>query len=189
MSTLSKALTFFSLVTLSSVQAQQLPAPELPVDSLEMVDLQTDSLVASQDTLEWTPQCWGQALARAAQESADSYREKPGQRLCYRYVKQAVSQALGLTLTGPSAYLAARQLATSEHFQEMPLRSDQLSSLPAGSIVVWGRSKQHPHGHVSIADGKGHEISDRLRPQITNYGTSLRVFVPECEGFSPPAPR
>lgn len=159
-------------------------------DSLEVVESRPDSVQFAQDTLELSPACWGQELAQAARQAADSYREKPGQRLCYRYVKQAVSQAVGLSLTGPSAYLAARQLAASERFQEVSLKPEQLKNLPAGSIVVWGRNKKHPHGHVSVADGQGHEISDRVRPQITAYGTTLRVFVPECAGLvSPPAPR
>lgn len=168
------------------VQAQVETAPAPPVDSLEMLEHRSHDQGAEPDTLVLSPACWGEELAQAAREAANSYREKPGERLCYRYVKQAVSQALGLSLSGPSAYLAARQLADSKHFEEAQWQPGQLGGLPAGSIVVWGRSKKHPHGHISVADGQGREISDRVRPQITSYGTKLKVFVPRCSASASP---
>jgi hypothetical protein len=181
---ISKSLAMLSLLSLGRAQAQLPQAPSLEPDSLEVVEfgLGADSLRT--DTLYLEPACWGEQLAEATRVAADSYREKPGQRLCYRYVKQGVSQALGLSLTGASAYMAAQQLAATDQFREVKLKPADLKSLPAGSIVVWGRSKKHPHGHVSVADGEGREISDRVRPQITNYGTKLRVFVPECQEWA-----
>lgn len=184
---ISKSLAMLSLLSLGRAQAQ-LPtlAPNVEPDSLEIVEphlgVGVDTLRA--DTFQLEPACWGKQLAEATRAAADSYREKPGQRLCYRYVKQGVSQALGLSLTGASAYMAAQQLAAADQFREVKLKPDDLKSLPAGSIVVWGRSKKHPHGHVSVADGEGREISDRVRPQITGYGTKLRVFVPQCQEWA-----
>lgn len=40
----------------------------------------------------------------------------------------------------------------------------ELSRIPAGSIAVWDKQPAHPYGHIEIADGKGHLISDFKRP-------------------------
>lgn len=188
MSTISKALVVLAFVSLGRAQAQvESPPQAFEGDSTEMVvPGQQDSL--TRDTLSWQDACWGQALVEATRAAADSYREKPGERLCYRYVKQGVSQALGISLSGGSAYLAANQLAGSDHFREASVKASDLPGLPAGSIVVWGKSKKRPHGHISVADGQGKEISDRVRPQITGYGTQLRVFLPVCQVWSGGAP-
>lgn len=148
-------------------------------DSLELV-MATDSFartdtatLAFEDTLDV-----GQRILQATLEAANSYKEKPGERLCYRYVKQGLRTALGVSLTGGHAYQAAAQLAKSDVFMEVSKKTSELPSLPAGSVVVWHRSKSRPHGHISVADGQGKEVSDRVRSQLTSYGTTVRVFVP-----------
>lgn len=40
----------------------------------------------------------------------------------------------------------------------------ELSRIPAGSIAVWDKQPAHPYGHIEIADGRGHLISDFKRP-------------------------
>lgn len=100
-------------------------------------------------------------------------------RHCYRNVKQDLAKA-GINVTGGSAYMAADQLAQNSKVQEVKgLANEDLKKLPPGAIVVWNRGNGHEHGHISIAMGDGREASDVMRKQITNYGTSFRVFLPK----------
>jgi hypothetical protein len=92
-----------------------------------------------------------------------------------------VDQAVpGPALTGGSAYMAADQLARHSGFREVTVAADDLPSLPAGAVVVWGKTAKSPHGHISIADGKGNELSDHVERQRTQLRghTNVRVFLP-----------
>jgi len=108
---------------------------------------------------------------------------------CYTGVANALSRA-GIEVSGLSAYLAADQLARHDSFREVKVSRSQLSKLPAGAVVVWDRSPNaalrrqgggYAHGHISIANGKGQEMSDFIGPQSTNYYASkhFRVFLPK----------
>ncbi|MEW6278979.1 MAG: hypothetical protein AB1758_10175, partial [Candidatus Eremiobacterota bacterium] len=109
---------------------------------------------------------------------------------CYRYVKRHLRQAGLGELTGGSAYMAARQLAQNPNFREVRgLSRQDLTRLPAGSVVVWDRGQGRPHGHVSVALGDGREASDRIRRQITRYPSSYRVFQPNGTPDGRPAPQ
>ena len=59
-----------------------------------------------------------------------------------------------------------------------------MPSLPAGSIVVWGKTDKSPNGHISISSGDGKEYSDHVEVQRTNLRgyTNFRVFMP-LDGF------
>ena len=118
----------------------------------------------------------GAQLARDAQRVANSGIAGRG-RNCFRGVKYAMARQ-GVRLNGVPAYTAASQLARNGNFREVRLGRDQLRSLPAGATVVWAPHGKHRYGHVSIALGNGREASDVLRSQITNYGSSFRVFLP-----------
>jgi len=97
---------------------------------------------------------------------------------CYAYVADALDRA-GIRLSGMSAYMAANQLARHPKVREIRgIRSNGLTSLPKGTIVVWNRGEGHCNGHISISLGNGEEASDMIRTQITDYGTSFRTFVP-----------
>lgn len=102
-----------------------------------------------------------------------------GTGYCYQYVAQAIHAHLPAFLTGNHAYLAADQLALSPHFKELGIAPEQLPFLPAGAVVVWGQGSS-VSGHISIADGRGNEVSDHIEPQMrAHYGGGLpRVFVP-----------
>lgn len=102
-----------------------------------------------------------------------------GTGLCYQYVASAIHAELPAFLTGMHAYMAADQLATSPAFRELAVAADSLPALPAGAVVVWSRGSSES-GHISIADGRGYEISDHVAPQMTSHygGGSYRVFVP-----------
>jgi hypothetical protein len=116
---------------------------------------------------------WGQKLAADAGRNANG----PG-GYCYKWVAQALARH-GVSVHGASAYMAADQLAKSDKFREIKVDPKDLPKLPAGAVVVWNKGSGHPHGHISIALGNGKEASDKLRTQITNYGTSVRVFMPK----------
>lgn len=116
---------------------------------------------------------WGADLARYA----GSHANGPG-GYCYKWVGQALSK-FGVNVHGASAYMAADQLAKNPKFREVQVNPKDFAKLPAGAVVVWNRGNGHQHGHISIALGNGKEASDKLRNQITNYGTSARVFLPK----------
>jgi len=117
---------------------------------------------------------FGQSLAKDAFANANG----PG-GWCFRWVSQALGRH-GVRCSGASAYMGADQLARNDKFREVHgLSRNQLKSLPAGAVVVWDRAPSHPHGHISIADGHGREACDRIRPQMTNFPSNFRVFLPK----------
>ncbi len=116
---------------------------------------------------------WGKSLANDAKNHAVT---GPG-GWCYKYVAQALARH-GVNVSGASAYMAADQLAGKKEFREVKVSQADLKKLPAGAIVVWNKGNGHEHGHISIALGDGREVSDLIRNQTTNYGTSYRVFLP-----------
>lgn len=121
----------------------------------------------------------GPRLAQSTLEAAAG-NDNLGRQRCYRFVKEGLA-AEGVNLTGVPAYVAANQLARNPRFEEVRVSRDQLDELPAGAVVVWNRNTKanHPYGHISVALGDGREVSDRIRPQVTNYRSQYRVFLPE----------
>lgn len=117
----------------------------------------------------------GRRLAAAAKAEATNGDSQGG--WCYRDVGRALSK-IGINVSGASAYMAADQLAKNPKVKEIKVSQAELSKLPPGAIVVWDKGPGHEHGHISVAMGDGHEASDLMRNQITNYGTSFRVFMP-----------
>jgi hypothetical protein len=116
---------------------------------------------------------FGKSLAKDAEKNANG----PG-GYCYKWVGQALRRH-GVNTSGASAYMAADQLAKNPKFKEVKVQPADFKKLPAGAVVVWNKGNGHQHGHISIALGDGREASDKIRNQITNYGTSARVFIPK----------
>lgn len=119
----------------------------------------------------------GKNLATRANKIASAHSESTGN--CYKAVKRAISKEIALT--GKSAYMAADQLARSPKFREVTgLAPGDLRTLPPGAVVVWGKTKESPDGHVSIALGNGREASDYRGSQMTSLRghTNFRVFLP-----------
>lgn len=117
----------------------------------------------------------GEQLVRYARQRMSGY-----QGSCYRYVALAIHANTESFLQGYHAYMAADHLASSRYFSELELNDvNELEALPAGAVVVWGKGSSRS-GHISIADGKGNEISDHMRPQMLAHygGASARVFLP-----------
>jgi hypothetical protein len=129
---------------------------------------------------------FGNQVAAAAERSA---RRLNSVGACALGVNNALT-SVGVAGRG-HAYQKAEQLARHPRFREVDVGANQLSKLPAGAVVVWGRSAEKPWGHVSVALGDGREASDHISRQITGgrYGTDFgngrdpqgrqfRVFVP-----------
>jgi hypothetical protein len=116
----------------------------------------------------------GKKLAQAAEGTA---KRMNSTGWCYKGVSESL-RSIGVTATGASAYMAADQLAKNPKMKEIQVSAKDLTKLPAGAVVVWNKSGAHPHGHISVALGNGKEASDHIQNQMTNYGTSHRVFVP-----------
>ena len=86
---------------------------------------------------------------------------------CYSAVADAVDAIFGRFLSGNSAYMAADQLASNGQFNEITgLSGSDLPNLPAGAIVVWGKTSASPDGHISVAHGDGQESSDHTQAQM-----------------------
>jgi hypothetical protein len=129
---------------------------------------------------------FGNQVAAAAERSARRLNTV-GQ--CALGVNNALT-SVGVPGRG-HAYQKAGQLAQNPRFREVNVSANALSKLPAGAVVVWGRSADKPWGHVSVALGDGREASDHIQRQVTGgrYGTDFgsgrdpqgrqfRVFVP-----------
>lgn len=122
----------------------------------------------------------GETFAHYAEQVAN---EMGSTGWCYRGVSDAVSQATNgeVVLTGGSAYMAADQLAgMPDRFEEVSVSPENLSQLPPGAIVVWGKTADSEHGHISVALGDGREASDHVQSQMTSLRghTNYRVFIP-----------
>ena len=99
---------------------------------------------------------------------------------CLKGVNNALEKAYGFRLSYNSAYQAIPALQSRSDFTEVTNQypnAQSLTNLPAGAIVVWENSSNHPHGHISIALGNGQEASDHIQSQTVNYGTQYHVFV------------
>lgn len=116
----------------------------------------------------------GQKLAQSAEATANRMGSVGW---CYKGVGESL-RSIGVETSGASAYMAADQLAKNPKMREVQVSNEELPKLPAGAVVVWDHNAEHQHGHISIALGNGKEASDHVQDQITNFGTSHRVFIP-----------
>lgn len=132
---------------------------------------------------------FGRSLAKTAKTEALNLGGYSSLGKCYTGVGQALEK-VGVDVYGLSAYMAAEQLAEHAKFKEVKVSAAQLPKLPAGAVVVWDRSSNatertwgggYTHGHISVSDGKGHEMSDYIDSQRTEYYASnrFRVFLPK----------
>ena len=118
----------------------------------------------------------GESLVANAEKVAVSMGNSYGK--CLTGVNIAFNKTFGNVLKyTQSAYQAIDALEKDKRFKEVDW--DKKSTLPAGTVVAWEQGSS-PHGHISIADGKGNEISDHKTKQRTSHygGGRARVFVP-----------
>ena len=120
----------------------------------------------------------GQRLADIAKQNATGFKG-----LCATYVKKDIEKAgLGKYEYG-HAFQCAEILRRNPNFKEISTKGLDLSSLPAGCVLVYGKkvAKYNPeYGHIEITDGKGNAYSDgktgRIRP-------GAKVFVPVSTNY------
>ena len=93
---------------------------------------------------------------------------------CYRGVANTLGR-FGIRLYGKSAYMAAPQLARHDRFQEVSAHGE----LPKGTVLVFGPTQKHPHGHITVYLGNGKEASDHVQNLVSYKKYSgVRAFVP-----------
>lgn len=129
------------------------------------------------------------------QSSLDGYDAELGQKLgesalivdnthgwCLAGVNDSLGRIFGTGLYYESAYMAADDLSNGvgvgAHFKEVSVSRDDLASLPAGCIIVWGPTASNQHGHISICLGDGRESSDHISDQMTTYSDEYHVYIP-----------
>ncbi len=133
--------------------------------------------------------------ANTVQASLDGYNAQAGQKIaqsaltvdgttgwCLKGVNDSLQRIYGKRLSYNSAYQAIPELQSGQgmgaYFREVSVSRDELSSLPAGAIVVWEPNAGNEHGHISIALGDGRESSDHITSQMTGRDANFHVFIP-----------
>lgn len=119
----------------------------------------------------------GSKIAKSATAIASDMNSKG---YCYRGVKRAL-KTVGVKLTGGSAYMAKAQLLKDKRFQVISkapkLKKQDLNSLRKGDILVHGKSKRHPNGHIAVYLGNNKEASDHIQKLVTGASySSTTVF-------------
>lgn len=134
-------------------------------------------------------------VSASLQASLDGYNAELGQKLgesalivdnthgwCLAGVNDSLGRVFGTGLYYESAYMAADDLSNGvgvgAHFKEVSVSRDDLPSLPAGCIIVWGPTSSNIHGHISICLGDGRESSDHISDQMTTYSDEYHVYIP-----------
>lgn len=115
----------------------------------------------------------GKKLAEAALSNSVGFTG-----YCAKYVRMALEKA-GLS-NGMRADAADYNtvLSMNKNFKEISADGINLSSLPAGCILVYDRGKSgysSQYGHVEITTGSGQAVSDGI---TTNIRPGARVYVP-----------
>ena len=120
----------------------------------------------------------GLKLAKIAQKNAVGFKHK-----CATYVKKAIEESgLGKYEYG-HAYECANILKKNKNFKEISTKGLDLSKLPAGCVLVYGKkvAKYSPqYGHVEITLGNGKAASDGI---TNNIRQGARVFVPVSKNY------
>ena len=140
-----------------------------------------------ENEIEYSPQWYNKEFAAKVAQLGKKYAKKMDTvGNCLVGVARAIRELFGLKHTAlsplPKAYLAAEQFRSdpllSQHFKEVKVSRSELSSLPAGAVVVWNKSEGHPAGHISISLGNGKEASDHIQKQMNRQNAEYTVFYP-----------
>lgn len=132
----------------------------------------------------------GEELVDVARQMLDRYGSSKG--YCATGVSRTFQMAYGLSLSGNGCDWDSNmdKLVEQGAFVEVTSdykTSDELSNLPAGAVVCWeasgnGSTGGAKYGHVTIADGKGGEISDHyaanIYKSIGGRSDLYRVYLP-----------
>ena len=157
---------------------------ENAITSLKNKELQQEYSAQTYDAAE------GQRLVDTARQMLMQYGSTRG--LCASGVSRTIKMAYGISMHGNGCDWDTNmeELVRRGMFMEVTSdypSSDNLKDLPAGAVVCWeatsgtgGGGAQY--GHVTIADGKGGEISDHYEQYIfRSVGgrkDTYRIFIP-----------
>ena len=134
---------------------------------------------------------YDETAGQKLKEAALTTRNTTG--YCLAGVHESLMEAYGLNMKLPfgSAYMATEYFRgnvegyeeVAQHFQEVEVAEEDLSSLPPGAVVIWDKGGNaseagKKHGHISISLGDGRESSDHIQQQITGRGVKFYVFIP-----------
>lgn len=103
---------------------------------------------------------------------------------CARFVNDACEEnSISITRDNHAYTRAAVFAGKTEDFTEVKINNEsELTNLPAGSIVVYGKGAcgySSEHGHVAIATGNGGLCSDHIQSSIKfAKEADIRVFIP-----------
>ncbi len=129
----------------------------------------------------------GELLAKNVVEGLPTNRD-PNNPLCARYVKKAiVKSGLGPYINGNGEY-CKNILRANKNFKEVKVKASELSTLPAGSIIVYDaydnyinengtQSQIGKDGHVLVALGDGRGCSDIIEDSIPKSDRAY-TFIP-----------
>ncbi len=120
----------------------------------------------------------GEKLANTAAKNAVGFTKQ-----CATYVKNAIQKSgLGAYEYG-DAYECANILERNKNFKEISTKGLDLSSLPAGCVLVYGKKVagySSKYGHIEITLGNGQAVSDGI---TNNIRQGARVFVPISQTY------
>ncbi len=132
----------------------------------------------------------GNALVDYAWKMLETYGSTQG--YCATGVSRTINMAYGISMRGngcdwdKNMEKLVEQGLFIETTEDYPSSSD-LSKLPAGAVVCWPNTTGTggggaEFGHVTIADGKGGEISDHylqnILPSVGGSSENYRIFLP-----------
>lgn len=129
----------------------------------------------------------GELLAKNVVEGLPTDRD-PDNPLCARYVKNAIVRSgLGPYINGNGEY-CKYILRANKNFKEVKVKSSELATLPAGSIIVYDAFDKYKNsdgssgqigkdGHVLITLGDGRGCSDILEDTIPQSARA-HTFIP-----------
>ena len=116
----------------------------------------------------------GEKLAKTALRKAVGWTG-----YCARYVKKAIEKAgLGSYESG-HAFQMSSILRKNKNFKEISPDAVDVSKLPAGCILVYGKGKSgysSSYGHTEITTGDGRAVSDGITKNLHKKPTA--IFMP-----------
>lgn len=120
----------------------------------------------------------GDRLANIASKNTVGFTKQ-----CATYVKNAIQKSgLGAYEYG-DAYECANILKRNKNFKEISTNGVNLSSLPAGCVLVYDKGVagySSKYGHIEITLGNGKAASDGV---TNNIRQGARVFVPVSQSY------
>ena len=120
----------------------------------------------------------GEKLANIARQNATGFK-----KLCATYVKKDIEQAgLGKYKQG-HAFQCDDILDQNSNFKEISTKGLDLTSLPAGCVLVYDRGVSgysKKYGHIEITDGNGNAFSDGKTQHIK---PGAKVYVPVSTNY------